>query len=145
MHKPNVELWPLKSKVVVEWPFRVKGAERLSVSMHYIRVVILCVRLERCQTLYKCSLLLLLLLFLDRRLDDHTSGLHERRLLLQGRKVAVQLLPQGGHVWPRSEPSLLDFILFYYNGIAREETIYFPVVALATVPMFLERWQSSLI
>ena len=38
------------------------------------------------------SLLLLPRSFL---LDVHTSGSHEQRRLLQGRKVAVQLLPQG--------------------------------------------------
>ena len=46
------------------------------------------------------SLLLPRLLFLD----VVASGSHERRRLLQGHKVAVQLPPQGGLLWPRCEP-----------------------------------------
>ena len=40
--------------------------------------------------------IILLLLRRSLSLDVHASGSHERRRLLQSRKVAVQLLPQGG-------------------------------------------------
>ena len=38
----------------------------------------------------------LILLTRSLLLDVHASGSHERRRLPRGRKVAVQLLPQGG-------------------------------------------------
>ena len=48
-------------------------------------------------------------------LDVHASGLHERRHLLQGRKVAVQLLPQGGLLWPGCEPwDVLEWAVLEY-------------------------------
>ena len=37
--------------------------------------------------------------------DVQASGSHKRRRLTQGHKVAVQLLPQAGLLWPRCEPS----------------------------------------
>ena len=36
--------------------------------------------------------------------DDPVSGSHERHRLPQGHKVTVQLLPQGGLLWPFYEP-----------------------------------------
>ena len=48
-------------------------------------------------------------------LDVHASGSHGRRRLRQGCKVAVQLLPQGGLLWPRCEPrDVLEWAVLEY-------------------------------
>ena len=67
------------------------------------------------------ALSLLLLLPRSLLLDIHASGSHERRRLLLCRKIAVQLLPQGGLLWPRCEPrDVLEWaVLEYVRSVHR--------------------------